>query len=56
VAGGCRKPHNDELRNLYASPNIIRMIKSKRMIGAGHVAQMGGGEECMYDNGGKARS
>jgi hypothetical protein len=42
VTGGWRKPHNEELRNLYSSPNIIRMIKSKKMIGEGH-----GGEECM---------
>jgi hypothetical protein len=31
VAGGWRKLHNEELHNLYSSPNIIRMIKSKRM-------------------------
>jgi hypothetical protein len=33
--------HNEELHNLYSSPNIIRMIKSMRMRLAGHVAQMG---------------
>jgi hypothetical protein len=33
--------HNEELHNLYSSPNIIRMIKSKRMRWAGHVAGMG---------------
>jgi hypothetical protein len=32
---------NDELHNLYSSPNIIRMIKSRKMIWAGHVARMG---------------
>jgi hypothetical protein len=32
---------NGELHNLYSSPNIIRMIKSRRMRWAGHVAQMG---------------
>jgi hypothetical protein len=47
--------HNKELHNLYSSPNIIRMIMSRRMGWAGHVAQMGGGEECIYDIGGKAR-
>jgi hypothetical protein len=31
VTGGCRKLHNEELRNFYSSPNIIRMIKSRRM-------------------------
>jgi hypothetical protein len=33
--------HNEELQNLYSSPNIIRMIKSRRMRRAGHVARMG---------------
>jgi hypothetical protein len=32
VIGGWRKLHNEELHNLYCSPNIIRMIKSRRMI------------------------
>jgi hypothetical protein len=41
VTGGWRKPHNEELHNLYSSPNIIRMIKSRRMRWAGHVARMG---------------
>jgi hypothetical protein len=35
VTGGWRKLHNEELRNLYFSPNIIRMIKSRRMSGQG---------------------
>jgi hypothetical protein len=33
--------HNEELRDLYSSPSIIRIIKSKRMRWAGHVARMG---------------
>jgi diadenosine tetraphosphatase ApaH/serine/threonine PP2A family protein phosphatase len=35
------KPHNEELNDLYSSPNIVRMIKSKRKRWAGHVARMG---------------
>jgi hypothetical protein len=41
VTGGWRKLHNEELHNLYSSPSIIRMIKSRRMRLAGHVARMG---------------
>jgi hypothetical protein len=39
--GGWRKLHNEELRDLYSSPSIIRIIKSRRMRWAGHVARMG---------------
>jgi hypothetical protein len=35
VAGGWRRLHNEELHNFYASPNIIRMIRSRRMRRAG---------------------
>jgi hypothetical protein len=35
------KIHNDELHNLYFSPTIVRVIKSRRMRWAGHVARMG---------------
>jgi hypothetical protein len=38
---GWRKLHNEELHNLDPSPSIIRMIKSRRMIWAWHVARMG---------------
>jgi hypothetical protein len=39
--GGWRKLHNEELHNLYSSPSIIRMIKSRSMRWAEHVARMG---------------
>jgi hypothetical protein len=41
VTGGWRKLHNEEFHNLYSSPDIIRMIKSRRMRWAGYVARMG---------------
>jgi hypothetical protein len=41
VRGGWRKLHNEELHGLYSSPSIIRIIKSRRMRRAGHVARMG---------------
>jgi hypothetical protein len=41
VTGDWRKLHNEELHNFYSSPNIIRMIKSRRIRYAGHVARMG---------------
>jgi hypothetical protein len=41
VTGGWRKLYDEELHNLYSLPSIIRIIKSRRMRWAGHVAQMG---------------
>jgi hypothetical protein len=41
MTGGWRKLHNEELHNLYSSPSIIRIIESRRMRWAGHVARMG---------------
>jgi hypothetical protein len=38
--GSWRKVHNDELHSLYSSPNIIRVIKSRRLRWNGHVARM----------------
>jgi hypothetical protein len=41
VTGGRRKLHTEEIHHLHSSPNIIRMIKSRRFRWAGHVACMG---------------
>jgi hypothetical protein len=41
VTGGLRKLHNEELHNLYSYPSVIKMIKSRRMTGAGHAGRMG---------------
>ena len=40
VTGELRKLHNEELNDLYCSPNIVRLIKSRRMRWAGHVARI----------------
>jgi hypothetical protein len=40
VTGEWRKLHNEELHNLYSSPNIVRQIKSRRIRRVGHVARM----------------
>jgi hypothetical protein len=45
VIAGWRKLYDEELHNVYSSPSIIIMIKSKRMRWTGHVTRMGGGEE-----------
>jgi hypothetical protein len=41
VTGGLKRLHNEELHNLYSLPNIIRMIESRTMRWAGHVAGTG---------------
>jgi hypothetical protein len=49
MTGGWRKLHNEELHNLYASPGIIRIIKSRRVSWAGHLARMGRRGTCIGD-------
>ena len=53
VTGEWGKIHNEELNNLYSSPNIVRVIKSRRIRWAGHVARNGGGERCVQGFGGE---
>jgi len=53
VTGEWRKLHNDELDDLYSAPNIVRIIKLRRMRWAGHVACMGGGEGHVQGFGGE---
>jgi hypothetical protein len=45
VTGEWRKLHNEELNDLYCSPNIVRVIKPRRMRWVGHVARLG--EKCI---------
>jgi len=52
VTGDWRKLHNEELNNLYCSPNTVGVIKSRRMRWAGHVAHMA--ERCIRSLGGEA--
>jgi hypothetical protein len=42
VSGGWRRLHNEKFRNVYASPDVIRVIKSWRMRWEGRVVRMGG--------------
>ena len=46
VTGVWMKLHNEEFRDLYCSPSIVQVIKSRRMRWAGHVARMGEGRGC----------
>jgi hypothetical protein len=46
VTGEWRKLHNEEFHDLYSSLTILRVIKSRRMRWAGHVAQMERGQAC----------
>ena len=47
VTGEWRSLHNEDVNDLYSSPNIVRVIKSRRMRWAGHVARMGD-EKSVY--------
>jgi hypothetical protein len=56
--GSWRKLHNDELHNPYSSPNIVRVIKSRRMRRTGHVArteERRGEKRCLQGFGWEAR-
>jgi hypothetical protein len=46
VTGECTKLHNEELSDLYSLPNIVRVVKSRRMRWVGHVACMGRRKVC----------
>ena len=51
VTRGWKKLRNEELSDMYSLPNIVRVVKSRRMRWAGHVARM---ERCAQGFGGKA--
>ena len=53
MRGEWRKIHNEELNDLYCSPNIVWVIKSRRIGGAGNVACMSGGERRIQGLGGE---
>jgi hypothetical protein len=52
LTGDWRRLHNEELHDLYTSPNVIRVVKLRRMRWAGHLAR-GGGERCILGFGGE---
>ena len=50
VTGEWRKLHNEELRDLYSLPSIVRVVKSRRMRWAGHLVHMGEGRGVHRDH------
>jgi hypothetical protein len=48
-----RKLHNEELSELYSLPNIVRVVKSRRMRWKGEWGAFGGGERCAQGSGGE---
>ena len=53
VTGEWRKLNNEKLSDMYSLPNIVRVVKSRRMGWAGHVARMGKGKRCAQGSGGE---
>jgi hypothetical protein len=53
VTGEWRKLHNEEFNDLYCSPNITRVIKSRTMRWVTYVARIAGEKECIADFGGE---
>jgi hypothetical protein len=54
VTGEWRNLHNEELNDLYSLPNVVPVVKSRKMRWSGHVARMGEGEKCAQGYGGEA--
>jgi hypothetical protein len=51
ITGGCIRMHSEKLHNLYDSPNIIRVIMSRRVTWTGHVASMREMRKCTQNFG-----
>jgi hypothetical protein len=47
IRGDWGRPRNEELHNLFSSPNIIRVFESRRMRWTGHISRMRGEEKCI---------